>query len=134
MVLVSRSEEIERVLVTDASNYRKSRILTVMGRPVLGDALDALDGTRWMRRRRIAAPAFHGRRADAEAAAVVEATEHMLATWRDGDVRRFDSEALGMMTAAACRSLEPPLPPGKAAAQQRMRGQAWSHPCNPHLY
>src|SRR5258705_7880246 len=53
MVLLSRSEEIEQVLLTDAARFRKSRILTVMGRLVLGEALDALDGERWARRRKI---------------------------------------------------------------------------------
>ena len=105
MVLLSRSEEIEQVLMTDATRFRKSRILTVMGRLVLGEALDALDGERWARRRKIAAPAFQRRRADVEAALVVAATTRALASWRDGETRRFDQDALRLMITSAAAAV-----------------------------
>ncbi len=75
MYLLSRSEEIEDVLVTHRQNFRKPKSVRVEGRIIFGEALTASDGDRWVRQRRLAAPAFHTQRIDAYGEAVVRYTE-----------------------------------------------------------
>ena len=58
MLVLSRPEDIEDVFVTRPECFRKSKIIRVIGRLVLGDALDATDGEQWRRQRRWAVPAF----------------------------------------------------------------------------
>ncbi len=103
MLILSRAEDIEDVFVTRPESFRKSKIIRVIGRLVLGDALDATDGEQWRRQRRFAVPAFRPARLEAYAAIAVEETERALASWRDGERRSFDRDMLQLMLAINAR-------------------------------
>ncbi len=104
--LLSRPAEIEDVLVRRPEGFRKPRSVRVAGRLVLGQALTASDGERWLRQRRLVAPAFHQRpRLEAHGAAMVGAAERATAGWRDGEVRAVDEDAMALMVAALCETL-----------------------------
>src|SRR6266536_119110 len=59
VVLVNDPDEIEHVLVGNASNYRKSVQQQRRLQPALGDGLLTAEGAAWQAARRIAAPLFN---------------------------------------------------------------------------
>ena len=97
MLILARSEDIEDVLVTRPECFRKSKIIRVVGRLVLGDALDATDGERWRRQRRFAVPAFRPQRLAAYADVAAAEAATMFAGWQDGETRAFDRDMLRLM-------------------------------------
>lgn len=103
MLILSRAEDIEDVFVTRPECFRKSKIIRVIGRLVLGDALDATDGEQWRRQRRFAVPAFRPQRLDAYATIAAEETALALASWQDGESRSFDRDVLRLMLAINAR-------------------------------
>ena len=105
MLVLSRAEDIEDVFVTRPQCFRKSKIIRVIGRLVLGDALDATDGEQWRRQRRWAMPAFRPARLEAYGGIAVEETARTLASWRAGESRAFDRDALRLMLAINARVL-----------------------------
>ncbi|HEY0094530.1 MAG TPA: cytochrome P450, partial [Archangium sp.] len=58
---VSHPDDVKRVLVDNARNYRKTRLMQRL-RPVLGNGLLLSEGDFWRRQRRLAQPAFHRER------------------------------------------------------------------------
>jgi cytochrome P450 len=80
--LVNKPEYIEHVLLTNHANYRKSEFLRHMLGPLLGQGLLISEGEFWRRQRRIAAPAFHGRRVADFVATMASCTDAMLARWQ----------------------------------------------------
>ena len=81
--LINKPEYIERVLLTNHANYRKSHFQRSLFRPLFGDGLLISEGDFWRRQRRIAAPAFHSRRIDEFVATMAASTEKMLARWSE---------------------------------------------------
>ncbi|HEY2387780.1 MAG TPA: cytochrome P450 [Candidatus Binatia bacterium] len=103
MLILTRSEDIEDVLVTRPQCFRKSKIIRVIGRLVLGDALDATDGERWRSQRRLAVPAFRSQRLAKYADVATDETAAMVAGWHDGEARAFDRDALRLMLTVNAR-------------------------------
>ncbi|MBI3768146.1 MAG: cytochrome P450 [Deltaproteobacteria bacterium] len=103
MLVLSRPEDIEDVLVTRPECFRKSRIIRVIGRLVLGVALDATDGEQWRRQRRWAVPAFRPARLEEYGAIAADEATRAVATWRDGEARAFHRDALRLMLAINAR-------------------------------
>lgn len=97
MLILSRAEDIEDVLVTRPECFRKSKIIRVVGRLVLGDALDATEGEQWRRQRRWAVPAFRPARLEAYAAVAADAAARAVASWCDGETRAFHRDAFRVM-------------------------------------
>jgi cytochrome P450 len=92
--LIARPEDVQHVLQTRADNYHKAaqtRFLTEF----LGLSLLTLEGDAWMKRRRLAQPAFHRERLAEIARAMTGGAERMLARWRghEGSGRSFDVAA-----------------------------------------
>src|SRR5258708_4385358 len=58
LFLLNDAEQVERVLVGNHRNYRKSRHYSGLKR-VLGEGLVTSEGEFWKRQHRLAAPAFH---------------------------------------------------------------------------
>jgi cytochrome P450 len=83
--LINKPEYIERVLLTNSANYRKSHFTRHLLGPLLGNGLLISEGEVWRRQRRIAAPAFHARRIGEFATTMGARTEAMLARWRGFD-------------------------------------------------
>ena len=80
---VNRPECIESVLVTQNSNFVKSKDYRAMRR-VLGNGLLLSEGEFWRRQRKLIQPAFHQERISAYAEIMVGYTQRMLASWSDG--------------------------------------------------
>jgi cytochrome P450 len=80
--LINKPEYIEHVLLTNHSNYSKSRFLRRLLGPLLGEGLLISEGEFWRRQRRIAAPAFHHKRISGFVDTMVLCTEATLARWR----------------------------------------------------
>ena len=74
---------IERVLLGNAANYRKSPQQQRRIQPALGDGLLTADGETWRAGRRIAAPLFSPKAVAALNDDMVAAAEAMSARWRD---------------------------------------------------
>ena len=82
-LLLSDPAGIERVLVGNAANYRKSPQLQRRIQPALGDGLLTADGETWRAGRRITAPLFSPKAVGALNDDMVAAAEAMSARWRD---------------------------------------------------
>lgn len=98
VVVVSDPKLIERVLVEDAASYRKHYGTRILKR-IIGEGLLTSEGDFWLRQRRLAQPAFHRKRIEGYGAVMVEFTDRMLSTWRDGESR-------DMYTALSALTLE----------------------------
>jgi cytochrome P450 len=80
--LVREPRDIKRVLLDNHKNYDKQTVSYWRARPLVGDGLLTSDGAHWLRQRRLAQPAFHKRRVDAFAGAMVQAASAMADSWR----------------------------------------------------
>jgi cytochrome P450 len=80
---VNRPDYIESVLVTQNSNFVKSKDYRAMRR-VLGNGLLLSEGEFWRRQRKLIQPAFHQARIAAYADIMAGYTQRMLASWSDG--------------------------------------------------
>jgi cytochrome P450 len=82
-LLVSDPEMIERVLVENAANYRKSPQQQRRLRPALGDGLLTAEGDTWRSTRRITAPLFSPNAVGLVLQDMQAATEVMRMRWQD---------------------------------------------------
>jgi cytochrome P450 len=87
-IFINHPDLIEEVLVTNARNYSKGKVLRA-NRHVVGEGLLTSEGDFWLRQRRLAQPAFHRARIASYAATMVEYTLRMLDDWRGG--KEFDA-------------------------------------------
>jgi len=78
--VVSNPDFIRRVLVTNAGNYTKGRIMDGI-RVALGSGLFTADGALWKRQRRLMQPAFAHTQRDRIASVTVEAWQQRMAGW-----------------------------------------------------
>src|SRR5918912_1679422 len=83
MYLLSNPRLIECVLVENARNFTKTRILK-RNRRLLGEGLLSSEGEFWRRQRRLAKPAFHRKRVAAYGEVMAAFAERSLGEWRDG--------------------------------------------------
>lgn len=104
MFTLGEPEDIEHVLVRNASNYKKDWFLQLSKR-ILGEGLLTSEGDFWLRQRRLAQPAFHPRRVDAYAPAMAEASQRAMAEWRAGEVRAVDEDMRRLTLDIAVRTL-----------------------------
>jgi cytochrome P450 len=80
---VNRPDYIESVLVTQNSNFVKSKDYRAMRR-VLGNGLLLSEGEFWRRQRKLIQPAFHQERIAAYADIMTDHAQRMLSSWSDG--------------------------------------------------
>lgn len=81
--VVCSPENIEQVLVTEYANFIKSRDYRAIGN-VLGHGLLNSEGEFWRKQRKLMQPAFHQENIQSYGNIMVECTERMLESWRDG--------------------------------------------------
>jgi cytochrome P450 len=81
--VLSHPDDIERVLITDALKFVKSRDYRALA-AVLGDGLVTSEGETWRRQRCLVQPAFHRENILRYARVMVDYTERAIAGWQDG--------------------------------------------------
>ncbi|WP_222853757.1 cytochrome P450 [Fodinicola acaciae] len=91
VLLLSRPEFAEHILVANQDNYVKSFTYRPL-RTFLGSGLLTSEGEVWRRHRRLVQPVFAHRRISAFAPAMVEATDAAVGRWRAGQA--LDSAAM----------------------------------------
>jgi cytochrome P450 len=84
--LLTHPDGIERVLVTEASKFVKSRDYRALAQ-VLGNGLLTSEGEAWRRQRKRIQPAFRHENILAYTSLMVERANRMLAGWRPGETR-----------------------------------------------
>ncbi|MFY0563374.1 cytochrome P450 [Archangium lansingense] len=77
---LSHPDDVKRVLVDNARNYQKTRLMQRL-RPILGNGLLLSEGDFWMRQRRLAQPAFHRERLAGLATAITGLVGSALQRW-----------------------------------------------------
>jgi cytochrome P450 len=95
IVLVSRPDLIEQVLVRDNRKFHKNDLLQLL-RPALGDGLLLSEGDVWLRQRRLAQPAFHTDRVASYGDLMVEYTNRMVDGWRGGETRDIHRDLMAL--------------------------------------
>ncbi len=79
-------DHVEQVLSTNAKNFIKSRSLrSPFFQRLVGNGLLTSEGEEWKRQRRLAQPAFHRQRISSYGDVMVEYTNRMIASWKQGE-------------------------------------------------
>ena len=80
--------DIETLLTTNARSYRKAQSLrSPFFYRLVGNGLVTSEGDFWRRQRRLAQPAFHRQRISSYGDIMVQYTQRMIDTWKDGEHR-----------------------------------------------
>ncbi len=104
ILLVYDPDAIEFVLVTGSRHFRKHFALR-LNPLVLGNGLLTSEGDFWLRQRRLVQPAFARPRLAGYGTVMVEHTERLLASWRDGDARDVLDEMMALTLGIAAKTL-----------------------------
>jgi len=102
--LLVNPEHIDYVLHSHAENFMKDR-LTRWLIPLVGQGLLTSEGELWRRQRRLAQPAFQRQQIERYAAVMVDHTERMLETWREGQVRDPHQDLMHLTLGIVARTL-----------------------------
>lgn len=102
--LITESELIEQVLVTDAKAYVKHFGARAY-KPVLGNGLVTSEGETWLRQRRLSQPSFHKQRVQSYALLMGSLTERMLEKWKPGSDVDIHVEFSSLTSAIALKTL-----------------------------
>lgn len=98
MFVMNRPEDIQHVMVANASNYRKSLANRQSLKPLLGKGVFVSEGKLWERQRRIMSPATHKKRLAGYAETMVEAGLEIVEAWErhrvDGEVDLMEEMTL----------------------------------------
>lgn len=90
--LLSNPEAIEEVL-KDRLLFVKAADLRMM-KGILGNGLVTSEGSFWQRQRRLTQPVFHQQRIANYGEVMVEYTQSLLETWRDGETRDIHADMM----------------------------------------
>ena len=93
--LLTHPDDIENVLVKNASNFVKSRNYGAL-KPILGNGLLTSEGVFWQKQRKLVQPSFRHESIAAYTEVMVGSTEQMLSNWRDGQTRDLHKEMVGL--------------------------------------
>lgn len=113
-------EAIERVLLTNAANYEKPRLVKRVVAPLIGRGLVSSDGELWRTQRRIVAPSFAPGAVAKLIGTIAAAAERSAADWPEAgqvDVAATSTATTMAIIAEALFSGDPRLT-SRAAAQQ----------------
>ncbi|HEV3445991.1 MAG TPA: cytochrome P450 [Gemmataceae bacterium] len=102
--LLNHPDLIEQVLVTQNRNFIKHFITRLLQR-ILGEGLLNSEADIWLRQRRLAQPAFHRSRIEAYGRVMVEFTENMLCTWKEGESRDIHVEFMRLALGIVAKTL-----------------------------
>lgn len=102
--LLVHPDYIEYVLVTNQSNFVKSRDYRVLSL-VMGEGLLTAEGEAWRRQRRLVQPAFHHENIVEYGKVMVDCAGRILDTWEDGVVRDIHKDMTHLTLEVVTRSL-----------------------------
>jgi len=102
--LVSKPDWIKDILVTNQSNFTKSRFLE-RAKVLLGEGLLTSEGEFHRRQRRLVQPAFHRDRLVGYASAMVECAAHTRQEWTDGAQLDMSREMMRLTLAVVAKTL-----------------------------
>ncbi len=103
--LLGHPDLVEEVLLTQHKNFVKHTFFFRHVTALFGRGLLTSEGDFWLRQRRLAAPAFHGKRIAAYAEVMVRSTERMLDGWRDGEARDAHDEMMKVTMQIVAKTL-----------------------------
>ena len=99
-------DDIEYVLSTNPKNFFKAMSLrSNFFHRLVGNGLLTSEGEIWKRQRRLAQPAFHRQRINSYAQVMVDFTERMMSTWREGEVRDIHRDMMRLTLEIVVRTL-----------------------------
>jgi cytochrome P450 len=104
MCLLAHPDDIENVLVKNASNFVKSRDYRAL-QPTLGDGLLLSEGALWQKQRRLIQPLFRHENIAAYAEVMTLSATRMLDDWRDGEKRDVHQEMMRLTLEIAAKTL-----------------------------
>jgi cytochrome P450 len=104
MYILVNPEHIEYVLRTHADNFVKDETTRWLI-PLVGQGLLTSEGEFWRRQRRLAQPAFQLHQIEHYAGVMIEHTERLLASWRDGQVRNLHQELTRLTLTIVAKTL-----------------------------
>lgn len=102
--LVTHPELIEFILRTHADNFHKDRVTHGLG-PLVGEGLLTSEDAFWRRQRKLAQPSFQHQQIERYGAVMVEHTERMLASWREGEVRDLHEDLMRLTLGIVAKTL-----------------------------
>lgn len=94
VVLVNTPELVPEVLIERAADYRKSRVLRILARPLLGEGLLVSDGEQHRERRKLVAPAFAHQRVSKYAGIMQEHALAAQSRWQEGQLLDIAQEMM----------------------------------------
>lgn len=98
--------EVEYVLATNSRNFIKSITLrSNFFHRLVGNGLLTSEGEEWRRQRRLSSPAFHRQRIAAYASTMIEFTERLTSSWREGETRDIHREMMRLTLEIVVRCL-----------------------------
>jgi cytochrome P450 len=103
--LLAHPDDVEQVLLVQSKNFVKHSFFFRHVTALFGRGLLTSEGDFWLRQRRLAAPAFHGRRIAAYGDVMVRFTERMLDGWRDGEARDAHHEMMWLTMQIVAKTL-----------------------------
>jgi cytochrome P450 len=95
--MLTAPEDIERVLVTEAPDFRKGRIMEENLGKIIPDGLVVTEGEQWQADRSLLQPMFYRERIESYAASMTDASGAIAAEWTPGEPVRVD-EAMRTLT------------------------------------
>lgn len=91
LIVLSSPDQIQRVLVDHAENYRKGGAIWDTVRSMLGNGLPVSEGDFWLRQRRMMQPHFHRKRLSGLTALLAQSADEALGAWEAQVGRTFDA-------------------------------------------
>ncbi|HKC20714.1 MAG TPA: cytochrome P450, partial [Candidatus Dormibacteraeota bacterium] len=104
VVVVSRPELVNDVLVTRRQDFSKAYLTSLM-HPLLAGSMLLADSDSWLHQRKLVLPAFHRERLDDYAVVMAEEARRACAAWTPGEQRDIHSEMMRMTLQIVTRTL-----------------------------
>ena len=103
--LLNHPRHFEYVLVTNHRNFIKHSFFWRHVTALFGESLLTSEGDSWLRRRRLAAPAFQHERVAGYGRVMVDYAERRLEGWREGEVRDIHQEMMHLTMEIVTKTL-----------------------------
>ncbi len=99
-------DDIEFVVATNAKNFIKARSLrSPLFQRLVGNGLLTSEHDEWKRQRRLAQPAFHRQRINSYGEVMVDYTQRMLGSWKDGEERDIHRDMMRLTLEIVVKTL-----------------------------